>query len=470
MIKLKYTTIITPVMLLMVSGVLAEDAAAPATPPAAMTPAPPSATADSVKTDANTVPVTPAPAPAFQKPVVTPDTRIFRRTPVIDGIIQDGEWDAYYRFSGTGWEATAYMDWDDHNLYFAAKSSRPIDMQSLIDVNADGWFHGDDNFEIQTSGGLTGAMTVSVSKYESKNTKAPVASPVAPEIASMVEVKSSKSDTLYCIEMKIPAIMISGLRISSKKKIGLNININSGSDFGGWCPSQEIGDIQDCTLVTEKYASLKPVELSFGLRDDRVARGDEVGGKLYVNNRGDSDIDAKFVVLGGEGLASDILSSQKIRLAGIRAKDRTVQEIRSVIPIDMRLGYWALGAEVRSEGERLGSALASFEVVEPFDLELRLPGGPLKADTRELTFSVGVKSNCRDRIRGTATITLPQGWELDRNGATKDFVITIGHGATPIIFRAKPPIGASGEVPVKFSVTSRGRTLTEEGRIIIAPN
>ena len=60
----------------------------------------------------------PAPpqTPVIAMPTITPDTELFRRTPVIDGVVEDGEWDAFYTFNNGVWEATTFADCDSGNL------------------------------------------------------------------------------------------------------------------------------------------------------------------------------------------------------------------------------------------------------------------------------------------------------------------------------------------------------------------
>ncbi len=81
-----------------------------------------------------------------QIPELNPDTNILKRTPNIDGIIEDGEWDIFYLFNLDSWNLKTFLNWDDRYIYCAVKSSVPVDSMVLIDAFADGWFHGDDNF------------------------------------------------------------------------------------------------------------------------------------------------------------------------------------------------------------------------------------------------------------------------------------------------------------------------------------
>jgi len=492
LVKLIRALVIVTVVLLACGCVFAEDAAPPQpTAPPAGTPAPgevapvpatppatspvgpetPAATTPAPATPPPAVvpvaPAAPPPAPKFAAPEITADTSIFRRTPVIDGVVDEGEWDAFYAFSATGWDATTFADWDSGSLYIGAKSNKPFDIMTVMDGNDDGWFHGEDNYELCSSGGAGGNMTLAVSRYDSKNARSPVATPVTSEEAGLIEVKSSKGDAGYMIEMRIPAVLVKGLRLTPDRKLGLQISLNAGDEFSGWIPTKDLGDTRECTLVTKKLASLKPLEVGLDLRSDRVARGDELVGRLHLTNNSMDTIEVRTFVLGGEGKASEYLSSQKVRLEGLAAKKHYTHDIASVIPSDMRLGCWAVGAEVRSGTQRLGSGLISFEVVEPFALDLRLPAGQVKANVKDVSAAVVIRSNMLSRMHGTVKVTFPNGWEVWKNATKRDFTISEPDGATSVGFKAKPPLGALGDVPVKVEVSANGRTLTAEGKILL---
>lgn len=420
---------------------------------------------------AEVAPVAPVPVapPVFAPPAdVVVDNSLFRRTPLIDGVVEDGEWDVFYTISSGGWEATVYVDWDASNLYIAAKSNKPVDLLAVLDANADGWFHGEDNYEFRTSGASSDAMTLAVSRYESRNTRTPAAAPVSTEEAMMVEIKSSRGTAGHMIEMCIPGRLIKGLRLVPDRKIGLGVSLNAGDSYSGWVPAAERGQTHECTLVTRKFAALKPLELGFDLRTDRVARGETLSGRFHLTNSSTELLDVRTFVIAGEGKGGDYLNSQRIRIEGIPGRKHISHDVQSLVPSDMRLGCWALGAEVRSGSERLGSALISFEVVEPFTVELKLPAGQIKPDVKDVTFSAVIRNNTRNRMTGTAKITLPPGWELWRNADKRDFTITVPDGIGTVAFKAKPPLGAEGIIPVTVEATVGSRTMTADGSITVA--
>lgn len=405
---------------------------------------------------------------AFADDAVTPpDTDILKRTPLIDGVIEDGEWDTFYSISSEGWEATATANWDNRNLYVGARSNKPIDLLAVLDANADGWFHGDENYEFQAMRSGDGNVAVTVSRYESRNIKTPSAAPVSPGEAALVELRSGKSGDDYAVEMRVPAALVRGYRLTDGKKIGLRIALKTEEGDSGWVPAGPVGDTRECRLVTRKFATLKPLEVGFDIKETTVARGEELSGKFHLTNSGNETLNVREFVLAGEGKSGDYLSSQKVRIESLAPKKHVSHGFRTLIPRDMPTGSWALGAEVSSADGRLGAALVSFDVVDPFEIELRIPTAPVPADAKDVSFTIAVYNYTRGNLRGEAKITLPIGWELWREADKREFSVRPGGAVTPVLFKAKPPLGEMGEVSVKAEVTVGGETKTAEGRFTV---
>lgn len=438
-------------------------AAAKPAEPAPVAPAPPPAivvTPESIIKPASpeTRPTTPAKPTT---PEITPDTDIFRRTPKIDGVVEDGEWDVFYTWTTADLDVTTYANWDSSNIYIAARSNKPIDLLALLDAFDDGWYNGEDNYEFRALRGENNTFKLTVNRYDSKRTKTPAASPVSPAEVELVEMKSGVKDGITSIELRIPAALIPKLKLGANRKIGLLISARTGSDEASWIASGAPGDTKESTLVTKKIVSLKPLVLGFDLRDERIARGEELVAKFHLTNAGTETIDAQSFVIAGEGKAGDYMSSQKVRMQGLAPKKHISHDVVSIIPTDMPLGSWAVGAEVKSADGKLGAALVSFDVVEPFEVELRLPDKPVRSSVKDVTVAVAIRNNKRSSVRGEARITFPTGWELWKNADKREFRAA-GKSVTSVLFKASPPLGALGVIPIKAEVTIDGKTVTVE--------
>ncbi len=458
--------LITCLMICCAPAMCQDNAAAPAVESA---PANAAATPVEAAPVAPAVPIVPtAPVETIQPVVtpsvqeITPDTNIFRRTPKIDGIVDDGEWDTFYTYSSDGLDITTYADWDSDNLYVAAKSNKPVDLLALLDAYNDGWYNGEDNFEFRALRAENNTLKLIVNRYDSKRTRTPAASPVTLDEAALVEVKSSVNDGATSIEMRIPAALVHKFKLGRDRKIGLLISARTGSDEASWVASGAPGDTKESTLVTKKMASLKPLDLGFDLRDEKIARGEELVGKFHLTNIGAETVDVRSFLIAGEGKAGAYMSSQKVRMEGLVPKKHISHGVVSVIPSDMPLGCWAVGAEIDSADSKLGGALVSFEVVEPFDVELRLPDKPVKSSVKDVTVAVAITNNRRGSVRGETKITMPSGWELWKNADKREFH-AVGEGITSVSFKSSPPLGALGNIPVKVEVTIDGKTVIAEG-------
>lgn len=424
------------------------QAAAQDTAPAAVTPAP--AAASSAANDAT----------------VAPDTAILKRTPVIDGNIEAGEWDSYYSFNSNGLDVNTYANWDSRNIYIGVRSNQPVDMVCVLDAGNDGWFHGDGNYEFKAIRTNDGGMNLLASCYESRNTKTPIATSLPEAETALITFKNSASDGNHMMEMQIPLMLIRGFKFGPNKQVGFQIGVKAAADDTAWIPANIPGDVEECTLVTKKFASLKPLTLGFDLKNETIARGDDLAGKFHITNSGKETVDVYSFVIAGEGKSGVYLSSEKVRLEGLTPGKHISHNVTTIIPTDMPVGCWALGAEISSKDSRIGAALASFEVVDPFDVSLQLPRDDVKADVKNVSVSVQVKNNMRRSIKGRANITMPTGWEIAKNSNTRDFTVASG-GFTVVTFKAQPPLGELGNVPVKVEITVGNETKTLENSITV---
>lgn len=413
------------------------------------------------------IPAASSPEQAVPSAAAIPDTEILARTPVVDGTLAEGEWDTFYVLASDGWNATAYADWDFSNLYIAAKSDKPVDLTVALDARADGWFHGDDNFEIVVVWGKEGAPEVKASRYDSRSSKTPDPSKLSDTETALISAKTGSAGGVYCVELQIPVSFARELKLRPRARLGLNVMLKVSNQESNWMPTGRVGDVNECTLVTKKFATLKPLELGFDLRSMSVARGDTLTGKFHLTNSGGEPLDVRSFVIGGEGRAGEYLSSQRVRIEGLAPKQHVSHPIGTLIPSDMPKGFWAMGAEVRSGNGKIGAALVSFEVVDPFDAVLRLPNSPIKAGTKEVTILVNLKNNSRKVLWGSAKITLPAGWEIWRNRHTQQFGVAAAGGETSVRFIARPPLGQLGDVPVQVAVTAGKESKILEGTLSI---
>jgi len=399
---------------------------------------------------------------------VTPDPEIFKRTPVIDGVISDGEWDIFYSTQSSGWNLATFANWDNGGLCFAGMSNVPVDFLILLDVRSDGWYHGDENYEFLVSRDSRDGTRLTGARYDSFNSLSPEPSVLSAAELSLVELRSKLNAESVAFEMRVPSVLLRR-QLTAGTKVGVAIAVRTGSDSASWVPAGLVGErrkCSECILVKKKVAALKPIRVSLDLREDVVARGDELVGKFHLTNEGSEAADVRYFVIAGEGRTRPYINSERIRVDSLAPKRHISREFKTVIPVDMPLGAWGLGCEVGSTEARMGGVLVSFDVVDPYEVSLRLPEGEVHTDVKDITLGVIVRNNRRSRARGSVTINLPVGWELWKGAGRKEFSVPAG-GMAPVSFKAKPPLGVAGRVPVSAEVSVEGRTIKAEGSLTL---
>jgi len=397
---------------------------------------------------------------------IIPDPEILKRTPVMDGIVSPGEWDRFQAFTAGDWQVSSYINWDSKNLYMAVSSSKPCDAMLLVDANDDGWFHGEDNYEFRAIRQADGSLLKQVLRYESRNTTTITPTLVSENESSQVEMKTTTVNGITCIEWRIPEYLIRDFKLVDGKKIGLQIAVRTGTDENSWVPDSVRADTKQCvksTLVTRKWSALAPLVINFGIRDPRVARGEDVTALLQLSNPGTQTVDVKAITLAGDGASAGYLDSLQKRAEGLAPKKIIKEDMQGSIPKSMPLGTWVIGTEIRSGDQKLGAALASFDVLDQFESELRLPKGDVITNSDEVTISVMIKNNMRKPLWGKVKVTLPLGWELRRGIDMREYTIRTRNGETAVLFKVKPPIGALGVIPVKAEVTGEDSKQVLEG-------
>ncbi len=401
-----------------------------------------------------------------QEPALTPDTEIFKRTPVIDGKVEAGEWDTFYESTVAGSAVITYADWDSNNLYFAAQCDKPFDMLVILDALGDGWFNGQDNYELKAIRDADGVVGKAVSRYESRNATSSLPQPVTANELEMVQMASGTADGKYFIEMKLPGELIRDFKLVDNAKPALQIATKTDAGDTGWTPDNVAGAKREClggTLLSKKSAALNPLLVDMDVRTPKIARTEDLFVRFSMINNGTESVNARTYILAGEGKSATFLGSKKVRMEGLPAKGKVFDEISTNIPSDMPLGNWAFGGEVRSDSAKIGAVIASFEVVDQWDASLKLPTKDISTHSKNVVIALEVRNNLRRPIRGTAKITLPLGWELYKNVDTKQFDVSSISGVTTVKFSATPPLGVLGAVPVKIEVSSRGINKTLEG-------
>ncbi len=387
--------------------------------------------------------------------------QIMKRTPSIDGIIDVDEWDLFSR-SG---ESSQFCNWDDKNIYLASLSPGDSSVEWLLDIEGNGVNQGVHNYVIRISSTDNGVVySVSRIHRNGSSDPQPVLQTISDAEIDRIVFSSSYKNGLMSVEMSLPLDMFRGTRIINESTLGVSMSTGLNSSMAQGETYSSLNDtLTNCKLVIKRLESLKPIILGFDLVDSRVAKGDELRAKLYIQNNSDEYYPVTQYIIAGEGNAGTYMNSMKYVVDGISAGSRIGREYTSLVPYDMPSGTWVLAAAVNTRDNRVGAALASFDVVEKYEVEVHPPNFPVKNTVEEVTIAIDIRNNTNHRIRGDISIELPMGWELWREVATKEFSAG-SKGQTSVKFQTKPPLGAFGEIPVRVKATCEEVNITKNAQ------
>ncbi|MFQ3548395.1 MAG: hypothetical protein SNJ70_01420 [Armatimonadota bacterium] len=363
------------------------------------------------------------------------DNKIMKRTPSIDGIITPCEWDIFYEYENN----KLYVNWDNSNLYIGGQINNNLASIVVIDIENNGWFHGEENYEFIISEQLIARRYIS-----------PKGSIGEPTILNESEIdlinyKINSLDQNH-FEISISSRLLRKLDLRTGKKIGFNIILVEKNNI-----SRYERNTLESEFVDKKVAALNPIEIKIELRDKIIAKGEELQGKFSIKNNGSNPIPIDSVIMSGEGRAAPLMNSQKIILESIEPGKTWSRNYSSIIPATMPNATWVIGAEARHNSNRLGGAMIAFDVVDPYDISLILPKVPIEINTKEIEISIQIRNNTKGSIRGKTILTLPLGWEIHKSNPEREFRIS-RRSVAETKYKVVPPLGAIGNIPVNAKV------------------
>jgi|GEM_PF-3323423 len=152
-------------------------------------------------------------------------------TPVIDGVIEAGEWHRFMEMADQDLRAVTYVDWDEEHFYFAVEMDRFAVVRLRLITGENGWFQGT-NYEIQVRpAGMDGRPAVSGYIYDNRDVDEPYRQDVALFQQQGITARYSQQEGgAYHIELSVPRQEGLGLRLEPGDSLGLHVTFNfSGS-------------------------------------------------------------------------------------------------------------------------------------------------------------------------------------------------------------------------------------------------
>ena len=388
---------------------------------------------------------------------VSPDKEILMRTPTIDGKIIPGEWDIFYSIPEENNSIVTYANWDSKNLYLAAECNAIDNFAIMVDLNADGWTVGEDNYLIKTN--ENGEIDILKVVKTGDNGVTLVSVVVSQE--NQIHAEKSLVNGKTNIEISIPATMFDLGKFSMGN---LNFNLSIEAPVTGWS-SFNPNDITDntfgCKLVNYKSSSLEPFSIEFFLTKQYVVAGDTLDGKVKIKNNSKEAVVVKELIMAGEGLCEDLVSSSKIIVGEIKPGKTFEREYHTRVLADTDLGCKVLGCEIYTKDMKVGGALRSFQVINQAVFSPYVPKPVCYTSDKVIRLGVRVISYSDKKYStGFASVVVPEGWEIEGNNHNK-FSIKGYNKYVDLIFRLTPPLGAVGhyKIPVVVNMGDTQETV-----------
>ncbi len=418
---------------------------------------------DAPQTAAQTPPVE-VPAVKFrERPRYPSDSQRLKRTPVVDGVLGDGEWDPFYTITDGPIKGTVYCNWDDNFLYLAARTDGAANVLFDLDLNGDGWLRGADNVEIVIGSAANGGTpTVSARLLDASNTKdTPVWNETAIDPKTIVVAEKLVNGT-QILEIAIPKNTAS-LQPRAGQNIGLRAEFLAPGLVTAFMPTAPFEPhlLLDASLSVARVTAVAGINPRLTLSDLKCIAGQKLFATLELTNQTDQNVSVKSVLWTGTGVSANAVNTlREVTIKPIPGLKKEKLNYQTLLPENLAVGSYMLTVTADLEGGKQVSSAAAFTVVEAVQVQMTSDPQPVAvAGQTKLTVDVDVMSAVPDHFRGDVELNVvPSGWIVD-GGKKRSLYIDREDARRSARFMLKlPSTTAAGDYPVEAIVTWKGHT------------
>src|SRR5579862_1710656 len=220
------------------------------------------------------------------RPSFATDPQRLRRTPQIDGVLSDGEWDPFYTVTDGPIKGTIYCNWDDNYLYVATRTEQPAGLIVDIDATDDGWLRGADNLELVIgSAGDNSAPTLAARLLDAANSKdTPAWTTQGIDVKSILMAGKVVNGS-QVIELAIPK-GVGSLVLRPGANIGLRVDFLPPGPASAYVPTApyEPHLLLDATLVEARTQAASGINPHLTLSDPKCVAGEKLFATLDLHN------------------------------------------------------------------------------------------------------------------------------------------------------------------------------------------
>jgi hypothetical protein len=397
-----------------------------------------------------------------ERPKYPTDSQRLRRSPQIDGVISDNEWDPFYTITDGPIKGTFYCNWDDNNLYLAVRTEQPATVLFDIDAGGDGWLRGADNLEVVVGSVPDGSTPPIVARLldAASNKDTPSWNTTSTDPKSFMVAEKSTGG-VQVIELAIPK-GTGSLVLRPGATIGLRAEFLPPAAPATYLPTQPFEPhlLLDAKLVDSRISSVAGIIPRLSLSDYTCVAGETLFATMQLQNQTDIPVPIRSVIWEGTGNSADAVNTMKdVAVEPIPGLGIRKLTYKTVIPPTLTPGSYTLTVTANMpEGKQVQSTV-SFKVVEPLQVQISSDPQPLAiVGPTKLAVLVDIFSQVPNGMRCDVSVdTAPPTWVLD--GASKRRTSVDrkgGHTVVKLNFKV-PSNTAAGDYPVAVTVRYKGR-------------
>lgn len=358
-----------------------------------------------------------------------PEMNRVAMTPLLDGRLDDEEWDALSETS----ELKSYFQWEPGALYLAGAAAATKDIIFSIDADGDGWLVGRNNVEVRLSL-VDGDVKPSIRILDTTRPQEPIWV-ACPWLEQTVTAHAITAGGDWTAEVKILPIDLPAVR--------------SGMSLGIRADAVEKSETFDTTDLIRRVT---PVSLRFersrGLPNGMEWQSQAISRsvtpsenfKIRMNFRRPKDTELDRIYCRTLGLGRPSTTAFEMPFPDFDRKGRAFVDYSTKVAKTATHGYRVLEAKIRGQQGEDITIQTSFSVRPSVELEAVVGKEvTMRTDAQDIPVQLTVRSFSDSRIRGSVVLHLPDNWTM-RRGDTHKVAIYQSHGIQriPVTVTAPP--------------------------------
>lgn len=398
------------------------------------------------------------PATMFKSPfnVIEP-TRI-ALTPVLDGKIQEDEWDPLATLAD---ESKTYLQWEPGKLHVAAVVPNGHDLLISLDLDSNGWLIGQDNIEVRISarGNVT---TVQARKLDCSQADGPnwVSLPGF-EASTRAVVATDGVHTTY--EVTIGDTGTGLLPDTDDDKLGVRIDdpVSSDAAYPPYLP-------RTTTPITLSYVRTAGLPAGLSFAPEGEARSYVAGerARVRLTFKGTNALGVQQIVIRTIGLGKDDTNYLAAPFPNFDNRGRTFIDFDTGIRETASLGFRILRASVTGKDGLTGIIDTSYRFSPPLDFAIVRQEIQSANVDRSIRFGFYLRSNSGKPMRSTVSVSVPEPIKV-LNGTSREFEISSARGRARQNLDLFVPANYSGTIPIRFTCMIGSRAIDQTGFVTI---